>query len=109
MSIHIDDVYSYHMYGNMYGDHVMERVRRAAEFCDSLQSFFIMHSLGGGTGSGLGSRVITLLHDNFPGVYRYSCTAASIPILIFIYLHPYVLSRSLVATSLTSLAASYPT
>ena len=60
------------MYGNMYGEHVMERVRRAAEFCDSLQSFFIMHSLGGGTGSGLGSRVITLLHDNFPGVYRYN-------------------------------------
>lgn len=40
------------------------------EHCDSLQSFFMLHSLGGGTGSGLGSYLLELLEDEFPGVYR---------------------------------------
>lgn len=33
-----------------------------AELCDSLQSFVMLHSLGGGTGSGLGSYILELLH-----------------------------------------------
>jgi len=32
------------------------------------QSFFMMHSLGGGTGSGLGSYVLEMLADHFPAV-----------------------------------------
>lgn len=40
--------------------------------CDSLQSFFLTHSLGGGTGSGLGTYLLTLLEDHFPNVYRFS-------------------------------------
>lgn len=49
-----------------------QTVRQAAESCDSLQSFFFTHSLGGGTGSGLGTYLLTLLEDNFPHVYRFS-------------------------------------
>jgi hypothetical protein len=33
-----------------------------------VQSFFLMHSLGGGTGSGLGSYILGLLEENFPEV-----------------------------------------
>lgn len=40
--------------------------------CDSLQSFFLMHSLGGGTGSGLGTYLLTLLEDEYPNVFRFS-------------------------------------
>ena len=47
-------------------------MRRAAECCDSLQSFFFMHSLGGGTGSGLGSYVLQMVEDAFPEVYRFT-------------------------------------
>ena len=36
------------MYGTQYHDQISETVRKAAEFCDSLQSFFIIHSMGGG-------------------------------------------------------------
>lgn len=32
--------------------------------CDSLQSFFLLHSLGGGTGSGLGTYILGLLEGN---------------------------------------------
>lgn len=51
---------------------LLQAVRRATEVCDSLQSFFLMHSLGGGTGSGLGTYLLTLLEDHFPNVYRFS-------------------------------------
>lgn len=50
----------------------LQAVRRSAEMCNSLQSFFLMHSLGGGTGSGLGTYLLTLLEDYFPDVYRFS-------------------------------------
>ena len=50
----------------------LQAVRRTAEMCDSLQSFFLIHSLGGGTGSGLGTYLLTLLEDSFPDVYRFS-------------------------------------
>ena len=36
------------VYGTQYHDQIAETVRKAAEYCDSLQSFFIIHSMGGG-------------------------------------------------------------
>jgi tubulin epsilon len=59
-------------YGPMYEDQIMESVRKTTEPCDSLQSFFCMHSLGGGTGSGLGSYILHLLQDAYPHVYRFT-------------------------------------
>jgi tubulin epsilon len=46
------------LYGPMYREVLMESVRRQAEDCDSLQGFMLLHSLGGGTGSGLGRYVL---------------------------------------------------
>ena len=61
-----------HMYyGDKYKDSIRDLVRRNAEHCDSLESFFIMHSMGGGTGSGLGTAVLNLLADDFPDVHRF--------------------------------------
>jgi len=37
-----------------------------AESCDSLQTFVMMHSIGGGTGSGIGSYILELLHVSTP-------------------------------------------
>lgn len=50
----------------------MEQIRRQAEPCDSLQSFLVLHSLGGGTGSGLGSYLIAALADAYPSIVRVS-------------------------------------
>jgi tubulin epsilon len=50
----------------------VEKVRKAAEGCDSLQSFFFMFSLGGGTGSGFGTYLLRELSDAFPDVYRFA-------------------------------------
>lgn len=39
-------------------DKVTDRVRKLVDNCDDLQGFIINHSLGGGTGSGLGSLIL---------------------------------------------------
>eukprot|EP00112_Aurelia_sp_Birch-Aquarium-sp1_P008025 Seg1877.6 transcript_id=Seg1877.6/GoldUCD/mRNA.D3Y31 product="Tubulin epsilon chain" protein_id=Seg1877.6/GoldUCD/D3Y31 len=59
-------------YGHRYRDEITNIVRRAAEACDCLQCFFCIHSMGGGTGSGLGTYVLRLLEDEFPDVYRFN-------------------------------------
>eukprot|EP00501_MAST-03F_sp_TOSAG23-6_P002134 GSMAST32.ASY1.ANO1.2231.1 assembled CDS len=58
--------------GPEYEERLLELVRHQAEMCDSLQSFLLLHSLGGGTGSGLGTFLIRLLKDHLPKVYRFS-------------------------------------
>ncbi len=46
-------------------DSVLERTRKLAEGCDSMEGFILTHSMGGGTGSGLGARVIKELRAEF--------------------------------------------
>jgi len=62
----------YSEYGNAFHDNLLEVVRHQAEACDSLQSFILCHSIGGGTGSGLGSYLCSLLRDEYPTIYRFS-------------------------------------
>ncbi|CAN6672184.1 tubulin beta chain [Trichomonascus vanleenenianus] len=45
---------------------VMDAVRREAEQADSLQGFQVAHSLGGGTGSGLGTLLLTRIKEEYP-------------------------------------------
>ncbi|KAF8150936.1 beta-tubulin 2 tubb2 [Crassisporium funariophilum] len=47
-------------------DSILDIVRRQAEACDALQGFQILHSLGGGTGAGLGSLMLSKLREEFP-------------------------------------------
>lgn len=60
------------VYGAQYRERIVETVRTAAESCDCLQSFFLIHSMGGGTGSGVGTFVLDLLQDAYPDVYRFT-------------------------------------
>lgn len=62
----------YSEYGTAFHDSLLDVVRHQAEACDSLQSFILCHSIGGGTGSGLGSYLCTLLRDEYPTIYRFS-------------------------------------
>jgi tubulin alpha len=43
----------------------MEKVRRLADNCSGLQGFFVFHSFGGGTGSGLGALILERLSTDF--------------------------------------------
>jgi len=48
-------------------DSVMDGVRKEAEACNSLQGFQITHSLGGGTGGGMGTLLISKIREEYPG------------------------------------------
>ena len=47
-------------------DSVLDVVRKEAESCDCLQGFQLCHSLGGGTGSGMGTLTISKIREEYP-------------------------------------------
>ncbi|KAL1921531.1 uncharacterized protein VTP21DRAFT_11247 [Calcarisporiella thermophila] len=47
-------------------DSVMDVVRKESEQADSLSGFQVLHSLGGGTGSGLGSLLLSRIREDYP-------------------------------------------
>ncbi|XP_062239259.1 tubulin beta chain-like isoform X5 [Platichthys flesus] len=47
-------------------DSVLDVVRKEAECCDCLQGFQLTHSLGGGTGSGMGTLLISKIREQYP-------------------------------------------
>ncbi|KAI5068432.1 hypothetical protein GOP47_0016777 [Adiantum capillus-veneris] len=47
-------------------DSVLDVVRKEAESCDCLQGFQVCHSLGGGTGSGMGTLLISKIREEYP-------------------------------------------
>ncbi|GAA6018688.1 hypothetical protein JCM10207_009013 [Rhodosporidiobolus poonsookiae] len=58
-------------------DNVMDVVRKEAEGCDCLQGFQITHSLGGGTGSGMGTLLISKIREEYPD--RMMATFSVVP------------------------------
>lgn len=86
-------------YGKLYYDKLLYLIQRQVEKCDSLQCFFLIHSMGGGmlyisilsslcpvlprycmclmrtiisgTGSGIGTAILSLLQDEFPDIYKF--------------------------------------
>ncbi|XP_040844162.1 tubulin beta-1 chain isoform X4 [Ochotona curzoniae] len=45
---------------------VLDVVRRESESCDCLQGFQVVHSLGGGTGSGMGTLLMNKIREEYP-------------------------------------------
>lgn len=62
----------HYSYGPQYSTKILDGVNRLLEKCDSIQGFFLTHSLGGGTGSGFGTYLLELLHEYYPTITRYS-------------------------------------
>ena len=58
-------------------DQVLDVIRREAEGCDCLQGFQITHSLGGGTGAGMGTLLISKIREEFPD--RMMATFSVVP------------------------------
>jgi len=58
-------------------DTVLDRVRKEVESCDCLQGFQVCHSLGGGTGSGMGTLLISKIREEYPD--RMMCTFSVVP------------------------------
>lgn len=58
-------------------DNVMDVIRKEVEACDALQGFQVCHSLGGGTGSGMGTLLISTIREDYPD--RMMCTFSVVP------------------------------
>ncbi|XP_060082589.1 tubulin beta-2 chain-like [Ylistrum balloti] len=58
-------------------EQVLDVVRKEAEGCDRLQGFQLTHSLGGGTGSGMGTLLASKVRDEYPD--RIMCTYSIMP------------------------------
>jgi len=55
----------FYEYGMNVMDSVLDSIRKEAEGCEKLEGFQIAHSIGGGTGSGTGSLLITKLREEY--------------------------------------------
>ena len=47
-------------------EELIEMIDREADGSDSLEGFMLLHSIAGGTGSGVGSFLLEKLNDRFP-------------------------------------------
>jgi tubulin gamma len=52
--------------GEKFQEDILDMIDREAEGSDSLEGFLLIHSIAGGTGSGLGSYMLEKLNDKFP-------------------------------------------
>ncbi|KAJ2901868.1 Tubulin gamma chain [Zalerion maritima] len=52
--------------GESVHEDILEMIDREADGSDSLEGFMLLHSIAGGTGSGLGSFLLERLNDRFP-------------------------------------------
>jgi len=58
-------------------DQVLDVVRKEVESCDCLQGFQLTHSLGGGTGAGMGTLLVSKIREEYPD--RMMATFSVVP------------------------------
>jgi len=58
-------------------DQIMDVVRKESEGCDMLQGFQLTHSMGGGTGAGMGTLLVSKIREDYPD--RIMSTYSVIP------------------------------
>merc|ERR1711874_554386 len=76
-------------------DSVLDVVRKEAEGCDCLQGFQLCHSLGGGTGSGMGSRLLKSLRNEYPDRMISTYSVIPSPKVSAVVVEPYNTTLSL--------------
>ena len=71
-------------------DNVLDVVRKEAEGCDCLQGFQLTHSLGGGTGSGMGTLLISKIREEYPDRIMSSFSVVPSPKVLFSFLDGFI-------------------
>jgi tubulin beta len=67
----------------------MDIVRKEAEGCDCLQGFQVTQSLGGGTGSGLGSLLMQKIREEYPDRIMNAFSVLPSPKVSDVVVEPY--------------------
>lgn len=62
--------YGYSVHGPRHEESIMNLIRKEVEKCESLSGFFIIMSMAGGTGSGLGAFVTQNLQDQYSSALK---------------------------------------
>ncbi|KZT50035.1 the binding mode of Epothilone A On A,B-tubulin By electron crystallography [Calocera cornea HHB12733] len=70
-------------------DSVLDRTRRLTEGCSGLQGFFVFHSFGGGTGSGLGALLLERLATDYGKKSKLEFSVYPSPSLATAVVEPY--------------------
>lgn len=70
-------------------EEVLDVTRREVEGCDSLQGFQLLHSIGGGTGSGLGSLIMDNIRQEYPDRIFNTCSVLPTPWISEAVVAPY--------------------
>ena len=68
---------------------VLEATRKEAEACECMQGFQLTHSLGGGTGSGLGTLIISKIREEYPDRMMSSFSVVPSPKVSEVTVEPY--------------------
>ena len=76
-------------------DSVLDVVRKEAEKCDCLQGFQLTHSLGGGTGSGMGTLLVSKIREEFPDRIKNTFSVVPSPKVSDTVVEPYNASPSI--------------
>lgn len=61
----------YHAHGPKFKQKILKSLQYNIEHCDNLHGFLLLFSMGGGTGSGLGTYILKLLADYYPNIERF--------------------------------------
>merc|ERR1712156_902922 len=70
-------------------DSVSDRLKKAVEDCDNLQGFIMTHSVGGGTGSGLGMLILERLAVDYRKKSKIGCEIYPAPSISTCIVEPY--------------------
>lgn len=70
-------------------DSLLDTIRREAENCDNIQGFKIIHSLGGGTGSGMGANLLNNLYEEYPENLLMTFSTVPSPKVSEVLVEPY--------------------
>jgi tubulin alpha len=70
-------------------DQILDRIRKMADSCHSLQGFLCFNSVGGGTGSGLGSLILERLSVDFGKKSKLGFTVYPSPQISTSVVEPY--------------------
>ncbi|XP_054003017.1 tubulin beta chain-like isoform X2 [Hylaeus anthracinus] len=79
----------YYTEGAELADTALDLIRLEAENCDLMQGIQLLHSLGGGTGSGMGSLLSIKLKDEYPDRILKTYSVIPSPMMSDVVVEPY--------------------
>ena len=69
---------------------MLDVVRKEAESCDCIQGFQLTHSLGGGTGAGMGTLLISKIREEYPDRIMNTFSIVPSPKVLYLFMSLFI-------------------